>query len=189
MRRIFPCLFAAALIALAGCAAEAPAAVSPTGTATVAATLSPEPAATPVLADVTLYLPDAELAGLIAVSAKSEDSPRGLLSALVDAGALPDVDYGSNISFGVANETISTEDGEISGVILRLDLSDAFAQAVRQVGAQKEALLLQSLVNTFLVRYHADAMILTIEGTVLETAYGKYEDPMTFDEFVSTASN
>ncbi len=26
-------------------------------------------------------------------------------------------------------------------------------------------------------------MILTIEGTVLETPYGKYEDTLTFDEF------
>lgn len=189
MRKIVPAFIAIASILLAGCACagETAVALTPEDTATVSAELSPEPDATPLPIDVSLYLPNADFTGLTAVSAQAEDSPRGLLAALVGAGALPDVNYGTNITFGVDGETVSTEDGEVSGIIVRLDLSDAFAQAVRQSGAQKEALLLQSLVNTFLVRYEADAMILTIEGTVLETPYGKYEAPMTFDEFASTS--
>ena len=194
MRRVFPSLCAVILIALVcltGCAGEAADAASPVDTVAVSvtATPSPEPTAVPVLIDVTLYLPNADLTGLTTVSAAAEDSPRGLLSALVDSGALPDVDYGATITFGLAEETISTDDGEISGTILRLDLSDAFAQAVRQSGAQTQALYIQSLANTFLTRYDADAMVLTIEGTVLETAYEKYEDPITFDEFASTETD
>ncbi len=189
MRKSIPYLLFAMLILLSGCTAAAPAPVPPANTATDPVECTPRPVRTPILVGVTLYQPNDELTGLIALPAQAEDSPQGLLSALVALDALPDVDYGTNITFGVADETVSTKDGEFSGVIARLDLSDAFAQAVRQSGAQKEALLLQSLVNTFLVHYDADAMILTIEGTVLETAYEKYEYPITFDEFASTETN
>jgi len=189
MRKIVPAFIAIASILLAGCACAGETAVTlpPEDSATVSAELSPEPDATPLPIDVSLYLPNVGFTGLTAVSAQAEDSPRGLLAALVGAGALPDVNYGTNITFGVDDETVSTEDGDVSGVIVRLDLSDAFAQAVRQSGAQKEALLLQSLVNTFLVRYEADAMILTIEGTVLQTMRRSYESAIVFDAYAETS--
>jgi hypothetical protein len=189
MRRLALCLFAAVLTALAGCALAKPAVPTPTNTVTIPAEYTAEPTITPRLLDVMLYQPNAALSGLTAIVARAEDSPRGLLAALVDVGALPDVDYGTNLTFGVAEETVPIEDGEVSGAILRLDLPDAFAQVFRQAGEAKETLLLQSLVNTFLARYQADAMILTIEGTVLETTYGKYENPIVFDEFASTMTD
>ncbi len=189
MRKSVLCLVATVLVLLTGCTAAVSVASVPTNTAIVPVECTPEPVDTPILIDVTFYQPNDELNGLVALSAQAEDSPQGLLSTLVGLGALPDVGYGTNITFGVADETVSTEDGEFSGVIARLDLSDAFAQAIRLSGAQKEALFLQSLVNTFLVHYDVDAMILTIEGTVLETAYEKYEDPITFDEFAATETN
>ena len=126
---------------------------------------------------------------MTAADAQGEDSPQGLISALVAAGALPDVDYGKNITCTVAEEQLVYEELTYTGKFVHLDLSDAFANAVKAAGADGERLMLQSLVNTFLARYQADALVLSIEGTDLETVSGRYDRPIEFDKFVKTRAS
>ncbi len=131
-------------------------------------------------------MPDESGTGLVSVQTLAEDSVQGLLSALVAAGALPDVDYGRNIAFSVAQEELTFEDETFSGVLVRLDLSDAFALSVKATDTAHQQLILQSLVNTFLVRYQADGFLLSIAGTELETIGGHYDRPIAFDELAQT---
>ena len=183
----------ALLSALALCAcAPAPAAEqSPAPSADVSIpSPSPEPSApptaTPSLIDVVLYLPDASGEGLVATPAKAEDSPEGILAALVAAGALPDVDFGQHITLSVAEETLTYDGTDIHGVFVHLDVADAFASAVKQSDAAHERLILQSLANTLIMRYQADGLILSIAGTDLETLRERYNRPIGFDELAQT---
>ncbi len=190
MRRI-TILASALLGALALCAcAPAPVAEKTPQPSTVASTPSREPSAppiaTPSLIDVVLYLPDASGAGLVATPAKVEDSPLGLITALVEAGALPNVDYGRNPTLSVADETLAFDGVETSGVFVHLDVADAFASAVKQSDANTERLILQSLANTLITRYQADGLVLSIAGTDLETLRARYNHPIGFDELAQT---
>lgn len=165
-------------------ATHAPSAIESTPTP------SPEPSAsptaTPNLIDVVLYLPDESDEGLVATPAKAEDSSEGLLYALVAAGALPDVDFGSHVTLTVAEETLTFDGVEASGTFVHLDVSDAFASAVKQSDATHERLMLQSLANTMITRYQADGLILSIAGTDLETLRERYNRPIGFDELAQT---
>lgn len=185
MRRA-PLLALLTVIVFAACAPVSVQPVSETPFVTEAApSPSATPTETPALIDVTLYLPD-EGAGLIATPGQAEDSPWGLLSALVAADALPDVDYGRNITFSVGQEDLAYDGETLSGVFVHLDLSDAFAQAIKASDAAAQRLMLQSLVNTFLARYGANGLLLSIEGTDLQTINGRYNRPIGFDELAQT---
>ncbi len=190
MRRILAFVFAMAAAGLFACS-PAPAPDDASRLRVVDITPSPLPAPEPASSasadtiDVVLYVPDGA-GGLVAVSAQAEDSPQGLLAALVAAGALPDVNYGRNITLSVGEETLLYDGTETSGVFVHLDLADAFAQAVKQNGAEEERLTLQSLANTFITAYAADGLILSIEGTDLETTSQRYDRPIYFDELAQT---
>ena len=180
-------------LALCACAcAPAPAAetVSQPRVAVSSPTPTPEPSApppaTPNRIDVVLYLPDEPGTGLVATPARAEDSPLGLIAALVEAGALPNVDYGRNPTLSVADETLVFDGEETSGVFVHLDVADAFAEAVKQSDANTERLILQSLANTLITRYQADGLILSIAGTDLETLRARYHHPIRFDELAQT---
>ena len=192
MRRIailtFALVGALAFIACAPAfvAEEAPSPSAIASTPTPSPEPSASPTATPILIDVVLYVPDESGAGLVATPAKAEDSPEGLLSALVAAGALPDVDYGQHITLTVAEETLTFDGEETSGTFVHLDVSDAFASAVKQSDTTRERLMLQSLANTMITRYQADGLILSIAGTDLETLRERYNRPIGFDELAQT---
>ena len=142
--------------------------------------------ATPTLIDVAIYLPNEDKTSLVISMVRAEDSPLGLLSALVAAGALPDVDYGKNITCTVADEELDYGDILYDGVFVHLDLSDAFAQAVRSSDASTQQLTLQILANTFLTHYEADGLLLSIEGTDLQTLSARYDQPILYGQFVPT---
>ncbi len=192
MRRITYLAFAlVGALALCACAPTPAPSGSPTPSADVSTPApSPEPSApstvTPNLIDVVLYLPDPSGAGLVATPDKAEDSPEGILAALVAAGALPDVDYGQYVTLSVAEETLTFDGKPVSGVFVHLDVADAFASAVKQSDAVHERLMLQSLTNTMITRYQADGLILSIAGTDLETMHERYTRPIGFDELAQT---
>ena len=142
--------------------------------------------ATPALIDVAIYLPNEDKTSLVISMVRAEDSPLGLLSALVAAGALPDVDYGKNITCTVADEELDYGDILYDGVFVHLDLSDAFAQAVRASDASTQLLTLQILANTFITHYEADGLLLSIEGTDLQTLSARYDQPILYDQLVPT---
>ena len=192
MRRIAILTFAlVGALAFIACAPAFVAEETPAPSA-VASTPSPSPepsaspTATPILIDVVLYLPDESGEGLVATPAKAEDSPEGLLYALVAAGALPDVDFGSHVTLTIAEETLTFDGVETSGTFVHLDVSDAFASAIKQSDATHERLMLQSLANTMITRYNADGLILSIAGTDLETLRERYNRPIGVDELAQT---
>ena len=191
MRRVVAVVLAL-LTALALCAcAVAPA---PAKTPAPSAVSSPSPSSapstppteTPQLVDLTLYVPDETGAGLVAIAGQAEDTPTGILAALVAADALPDVDFGQHVTLTVANETLTFDGKSVNGVFVHLDVADAFASAVKQSDAAHERLILQSLANTLITRYSADGLILSIAGTDLETMHERYSRPITFDELAQT---
>lgn len=153
-------------------------------TPTPALQAQPVANATPVLIDTAIYLPDETGTSLVISLVPAEDSPRGLIAALVAAGALPDVDYGKNITCTVAKEELNYEDVLYVGVFVHLDLSDAFAEAVRASDASAQRMTLQSLADTFLTHYDADWMLLSIEGADLQTMYARYDRPIQLDQFI-----
>ena len=140
--------------------------------------------ATPALIDLTIYLPDETGTALVVTTVPAEDSPKGILSALVAAGALPDIDYGQTITCTVADEELDYGDILYDGVYVHLDLPDTFAQAIRASDTTTQKLTLQILANTFLTHYEADGLLLSIAGTDLETVSGRYDQPILLDQFV-----
>ena len=142
--------------------------------------------ATPALIDLAIYLPNEDKTSLIISMVPAEDSPQGLLSALVAAGVLPDVDYGKNITCTVADEELDYGDTVYDGVFVHLDLSDAFAEAVRASDASAQLLTLQILANTFVTHYDADGLLLSIEGTDLQTLSARYDQPILYGQFIPT---
>ena len=142
--------------------------------------------ATPALIDLAIYLPDETGTALVITTVPAEDSPKGILSALVAAGALPDVDYGQTITCTVADEELDYGDILYDGVYVHLDLPDTFAQAIRASDASTQLLTLQILANTFVTHYDADGLLLSIAGTDLETVSGRYDQPILLDQFIPT---
>lgn len=142
--------------------------------------------ATPAFIDLAIFLPSTDKTELVISMVPAEDSPQGILSALVAAGALPDVDYGKTITCTVADETLDYGDTVYDGVFVHLDLSDAFAQAVRTSDASTQLLTLQILANTFSTHYEADGLLLSIEGTDLQTLSARYDQPILYDQLVPT---
>lgn len=68
------------------------------------------------------------------------------------------------------------EDGER---ILYLDLSKAFGEYLNTMGESGELVIMAALTNTFLEAYGADALVLTVDGGVLETGHAVYDEPLT----------
>ena len=184
-----------ALLTAASLVACSPSAREPDQNATnalVITNLTPTPeqnapyiaSVTPALIDLAIYLPDETGTALVIAMVPAEDSPRGILSALVAAGVLPDVDYGQTITCTVADEELDYGDILYDGVYVHLDLPDTFAQAIRASDATAQKLTLQILADTFMTRYDADGLLLSIAGTDLETVSGRYDQPILLDQFV-----
>ena len=193
MKKLLPglLLFSAAALLLAGCGRRGEPAVTaapteePPAAETPAPTQTPEPTPPPV--SVTIYVPGAEdLTVLPRETAIPEDSGRALLAALVEAGSLPDADFGKNLYIEAGVGTAKIKGEKTVGRLVRADFSKEFGDAVKELPSiKKEKAAIQCLVNTFLAYYGADAMTLTIEATTLETKSGAdYEHGMLMDMFV-----
>lgn len=64
--------------------------------------------------------------------------------------------------------------------VLELDLSKAFGEYLRTMGADGEEMILAALTNTFLENYQADGLVLTVDGGRLETGHGVYEEELVY---------
>lgn len=71
-------------------------------------------------------------------------------------------------------------DEEEGKVILYLDLSKAFGEYIKTMGDSGEKVIMAALTNTFLEAYAADALVLTVEGEVLETVHSVYDRPLSY---------
>lgn len=191
MKRLITALVA--MLLLCGCnPVLAPNEALPTPTATAAPTpvLTDTPAPTAPPVTVVLYVPSADRTGLVPLEAEMlQDKPRQLIEALVAAGALPNVDYGHNIGFSCGADTVRIRGDKVALTAVRLDVADAFAAAVRAMRPMEARLTLQSLADTFLNHYQAEAFVLTVEGTDLETMYEAYGDGIVWDQWFPAAEN
>ncbi len=64
--------------------------------------------------------------------------------------------------------------------VLELDLSKAFGEYLRTMGADGEEVILAALTNTFLENYRADGLLLTVDGGRLETGHGIYTEELVY---------
>lgn len=67
-------------------------------------------------------------------------------------------------------------------LVLELDLSKAFGEYLRTMGADGEGVILAALTNTFLENYQADGLLLTVDGGRLETGHGTYEGEFVYQK-------
>ena len=72
---------------------------------------------------------------------------------------------------------VSTDTGKAT---LEADFNDALRQSLLAMGTAGEYVLMGSVVNTFLTAYQADAIMITVEGEVLETGHTVYDQPLEF---------
>lgn len=125
------------------------------------------PNASPVASTVecTLVLPNDD--GILGVEEKTvtvENNAQSVMDALIENGAAP--------------EGTRVNSAEVDGKTLKLDLSKEFGDAVRGTGTAGETMYLASLVDTFLVFYDCDQLVLTVAGQTLETGHQVYDQPI-----------
>ena len=134
--------------------------------------------------EITLYLPDEQAESFEEVTETVDATPQGVVDALIAHDALP---QGVQVnSFSMEDNGVETQEGDTvsytPGDTLRinLDLSQEFADAAASTGTAGETMLLGSLVNTMLKAYNADELVLTCDGSPLETGHNVYDAPLTF---------
>lgn len=125
------------------------------------------PDASPAASSVecTLFLLNDD--GIVGVEEKTvtvENNAQSVMDALMENGAAP--------------EGTRVNRAEVDGKTLKLDLSKAFGDAVKRTGTAGETAYLANLVDTFLVFYDCDQLVLTIEGQTLETGHQVYDQPI-----------
>lgn len=99
-----------------------------------------------------------------------------IVEKLVDTGVLAegtDVNTTMGVSVDSGRET------------LLADFNTTFLQSILPMGTSGEYVFIGSKVNTYLTAYDADAILITVEGAVLETGHSVYDQPLTFYESFS----
>ena len=111
---------------------------------------------------VTIYVPDEQGETLTPTGADAkDDSDQSLVDALIAAGSLPE---------GVKVQSSSLENGTLT-----LDMNAAFGEAIRASGTAGETLKIYALVNTFAQARGATAVLITVDGKVLESGQEVYD--------------
>ena len=173
MKKIIALVLALGLtIGLAACGGNGTREPDDTTTA-IATTVEPDGGET----DIVLYLPNEAGTGLVTVTTQIgvaiPDEMERVVELLIEHSALP---------IGVA--ALGMDDGT-------LDMNEAFAQALNELGSTGELLMLASLVNTFLQHFGWESILITVEGQTLETGHNVYDEPLTyflFDEMEEPAA-
>ena len=106
---------------------------------------------------VTIYVPDEQGETLTPTGADAkDDSDQSLVDAL--------------IAEGVKVQSSSLENGTLT-----LDMNAAFGEAIRASGTAGETLKIYALVNTFAQARGATAVLITVDGKVLESGHEVYD--------------
>lgn len=74
---------------------------------------------------------------------------------------------------------------EVGGTQLNLDFNQAFADLICSMGTSGEAMIVGSVVNTYLSAFQSlqvERVFFTIEGNILESGHVVYDFPMEFME-------
>ncbi len=111
---------------------------------------------------VTIYVPDEQGETLTPTGADAkDDSDQSLVDALIAAGSLPE---------GVKVQSSSLVNGTLT-----LDMNAAYGEAIRASGTAGETLKIYALVNTFAQARGATAVLITVDGKVLESGHEVYD--------------
>ncbi len=125
------------------------------------------PAPTPPIGgqSVVVYVPDETAETLVPVGTQASDtSDQALADALIASGALP--------------EGVQVQSAVVEGDVLRLDMNEAYGDAVRASGTAGEAMLIYALVDTFAQAYGVQQVLITVEGEPLESGHAIYDKPL-----------
>ena len=111
---------------------------------------------------VTIYVPDEQGETLTPTGADAkDDSDQSLVDALIAAGSLP--------------EGVKVQSSSLENCTLTLDMNAAFGEAIRASGTAGETLKIYALVNTFAQTRVATAVLITVDGKVLESGHEIYD--------------
>lgn len=121
----------------------------------------------PVSYPVALYLPNNNADGFKTKAAMTDGSAADIVDLLVQEGALP-------AGCAVLDFTV------VSATSCAVDMNAAYGQAVTNTGTAGEYLRVGCLVNTLLMFYELDELVLTVEGDILETGHALYDQPLHF---------
>lgn len=168
MKKLFATLLALTML-LALCACGSTTTAGETPPVETPATQAETPEASPVASSVALFLPSDGIDAMEKKTVLVENDAQSVMDALIENGAAP--------------EGTRVNSAEVDGKTLKLDLSKAFGDAVKSTGTSGEWLYLASLVDTFLVFYDCDEVVLTVEGQTLETGHQVYDQPLTMYVF------
>ena len=83
---------------------------------------------------------------------------------------------------GGFNDEIKINTFEIVDNIIVVDFNQAFGDLVCSMGSSGEAMVVNSVVNTFVDTYQASAFRFTVEGEVLESGHVVYDFDLNFYE-------
>lgn len=120
--------------------------------------------------EVTFYLPNEAADSFIEEQGTiPELTAESLQSALNEKLNLGDVRVNSFMT------TVDDEDLKID-----LDLSEEFS--LREMGTSQEYMVLGSLVNTYLMAFHADEILITINGETLQSGHSEYTEYLNYFE-------
>lgn len=111
---------------------------------------------------VTIYVPDEQGETLTPTGADAkDDSDQSLVDALIAAGSLPE---------GVKVQSSSLVNGTLT-----LDMNTAYGDAIRSSGTAGETLMIYALVDTFAQARGATAVLITVDGKVLQSGHEVYD--------------
>ncbi len=111
---------------------------------------------------VTIYVPDEQGETLTPTGAEAkDDSDQSLVDALIAAGSLPE---------GVKVQSSSLDNGTLT-----LDMNTAYGDAIRSSGTAGETLMIYALVDTFAQARGATAVLITVDGKVLQSGHEVYD--------------
>ena len=154
-------ILALCCLLLSGCASNEPA--PPITAAPGDSTIAP----TYPMQQFTLYYGDENAEKFLSKEVQvSEVTKEVVISELIAAGVLTD---------GAAINSI-----EKSGTQLLVDFNQAFADQVCAMGTAGEYMIIGSTVNTLLSAFHAEAILLTVNGGILESGHVIYDFPLEF---------
>lgn len=123
--------------------------------------------------DIRLYYPDIHSGSIQyldqEVSFRTNDETTGILEEAYKGAATDSM--GIVFTSGTAIKSLTKDDKNR----VRLDLNEAFVTEMN-AGAAYEAMLIQCIANTFGNYYHAESLILTVEGRPYESGHIRMEE-------------
>lgn len=148
---------------------SAPATTAPTTEPTVPPTTAPTvpPTTAPQSVTFAVYHPNDDYTAFV-----HEDVTLQSLSAEAVLQEL--------INVGIVNADVAVNSAALNGTQLSLDLSGTFLNQLYTLGSTGEHFVIGSIVNTFLGAYGAETVLITADGSFMDSGHVVYDFPLSF---------